>query len=42
MSYVGIGEVAKASAQFNEALARAPDQDLEEKIKTELKKIAVQ
>ena len=42
MSYVGIGEVAKASAQFNEALARAPDQELEEKIKTELRKIAVQ
>ena len=42
MSYVGIGEVAKASAQFNEALARSPDQELEEKIKTELRKIAVQ
>jgi cellulose synthase operon protein C len=42
MSYTSIGEVGKASAQFKEALAQAPDPELEEKIKTELKKIPVQ
>jgi len=42
MSYVAISEIAKASAQFNEALARGPDEELEVKIKTELNKIAVQ
>jgi tetratricopeptide (TPR) repeat protein len=42
MSYLGIGQPAKASEQFKLALNRAPDIDLEAKIKAELKNIVTQ
>jgi len=40
MSYIGAGELAKASEQFREALALGPDSDLEVKIKAGLIRIA--
>ena len=42
MSYIGIGQFAKASDQLREALTRAPDSELEAKIKAELKDIVPQ
>jgi len=42
MSYIGIGQFAKASEQLKDALARAPDSELEGKIKAGLKNIASQ
>ncbi len=42
MSYLGAGQVAKASEQFKAALARAPDNELETKVKGELKAIATE
>jgi Tfp pilus assembly protein PilF len=42
MSYIGIGQFAKASDQLKEALTRAPDSELEGKIKAGLKTIVSQ
>jgi tetratricopeptide (TPR) repeat protein len=42
MSYIGIGQFAKASEQLKDALARAPDSELEGKIKAGLKSIVSQ
>ena len=42
MSYLGSGQMAKASDQLKQALAQAPDSDLEAKIKAGLKDIATQ
>jgi len=42
VTYIGIGQIAKASDQFKQALTQTPDSDLEAKIKGELKKIATQ
>ena len=39
MGYAGIGQIAKASDQLKAALGRAPDSDLEAKVKAELKGI---
>ncbi len=42
MSYAASGQGAKAAEQFKAALTKAPNTDLEEKIKTELSKTATQ
>jgi cellulose synthase operon protein C len=42
MSYVGTGQIAKASQQLKEALGKNPDSDLQVKIKAGLKNIATQ
>ncbi len=42
MSYVGTGQFAKASEQFKMALAHAPGDELEAKVKGELKNIVTQ
>jgi tetratricopeptide (TPR) repeat protein len=42
MSYIGVGQLAKASKQLEEALTRAPDSRLEAKIKAGLKDIVEQ
>jgi len=42
MGYAGIGQFAKASDQLKAALGRAPNSDLEAKIKAELKGIVTQ
>jgi Tfp pilus assembly protein PilF len=42
MSYLAIGQTAKASDQLKQALTQAPDRELETKIKAGLKDIATQ
>jgi cellulose synthase operon protein C len=42
MSYIGIGQPAKASEQLKQALARSPGADLEAKIRSGLKEIVTQ
>jgi len=42
MGYVAMGQDAKASEELTTALAKAPNRELEETIKAELKKIATQ
>ena len=42
MSYIGVGQIAKASDQFKQALSQTTDADLQTKIKAALKTIATQ
>jgi tetratricopeptide (TPR) repeat protein len=42
MAYLGVGQNAKASDEFKIALTKAPNDDLAETIRTELKKITTQ
>ena len=42
MSYLGVGQLAKASDQFKQALSQTTDNDLQTKIKAALKTIATQ
>jgi tetratricopeptide (TPR) repeat protein len=42
MSYIGAGQIAKASTQLNKALSQTSDSDLQAKIKAGLKTVATQ
>ena len=42
MSYIGIGQIAKASEQFKRALSLTADNDLQAKIKAGLKQVATE